>query len=583
MCGIFAAFSIDKPIVVDSVQKSSILEKLYLRGPDNQSFIKVDSHCVLAHTRLSILDLNHVSDQPMSNIDGTIWIVFNGEIYNFKELRKLTPDYQFKTNGDTEVILALYETFGSEFISKLRGMFSIVIYDKQLKKLISVVDRFGIKPLYYYFDESTIYISSRIDVINIFNKEYTFNKEAISRYFFLGELYGNESTFFKDVYHLTAATMLSLDNIKLSKECYWDKSSFNEKLQYHSYSDLTDYVDDVLIESIKMHQVSDVEVAINLSSGLDSNFFRMAMSSGTNESKLLKCYSYCFNNDKYNECIDFDNFDKNKFQINRTSVDSNNILDALETTIFATEGPVGGMGMIGFWMNMRDAKKQGIKVIMSGQGADELFAGYQYYINSKFDKTQKSCVLSSDGTSLGDADYIRNEYFDDTFNVVNEAYFDSALKNSRYIDLTRKKIPKLMLWQDKLSMDHSIETRVPFLDHIVFESLFHIPEKYLIMGKSTKVILRDVANRYAKTDYDRYLCNDTKKYMPTPQREWFKRDFYEYTMNLIEESVLHDMGMIDKLKLKKSYQNYVDDKASDNSYFIWKFVNLELFMRIYFP
>jgi asparagine synthase (glutamine-hydrolysing) len=581
MCGIFAAFSLNKPIDISEKQSNSIIDKLFLRGPNNQSFVKVDSHCVLAHTRLSILDLNHSADQPMSNSDGSICIVFNGEIYNYKELRKLTPDYKYKTNGDTEVIIALYETFGSKFVSKLRGMFSIVIYDKKFKKLISIVDRFGIKPLYYFMDENTLYVSSRIDVINIFNNKYTFNNETISKYFFLGELYGGENTFFNDVLQLQAATILTLNNHKLSKECYWDKSFLNEELQYQSYADYVDYVDDVLIESIKMHQVSDVEVAVNLSSGLDSNFFRMAMSESLSESELLKCFSFCFCKDKYNECIDFDNLDSNKFQINKTHVNSSDILDALERTIFATEGPVGGMGMIGFWMNMRDAKKHGIKVMMSGQGADELFAGYQYYINLSANQNKKNLVLASDGTSLGNADYVKNEYFDSTLNVSQEKYFDSSLKNSRYLDLSRKKIPKLLMWQDKLSMDHSIETRVPFLDHIVFESLFHIPEKYLIQGKTTKAILRDVAKRYAKTDFDLSLCNTSKKYMPTPQREWFKSDFYEYTMNLIDESLLHDLGMIDKLKLKKSYQNYVNDINSDNSYFIWKFINMELLFRMH--
>jgi len=582
MCGVFAAFSIEKPLRINSLQKKSILNKLFLRGPDNQSFVNIDDNCCLAHTRLSIIDPKHSSDQPMSNLDKTIWVVFNGEIYNYKELRKLTPDYQYKTNGDTEVILALYQSFGNEFVSKLRGMFSIVIYDKNLKKIISIVDRFGIKPLYYHLNEGTIYISSRIDVINIFNKSAKLNTKAVGNYFLNGELFNDQNTFFSDVFCLTSAQILSFDGFKVDKKSYWDKSSFNEEMHFDNYNDLLDNVDNILYDSIKLHRVSDVEVALNLSSGLDSNFFRMVMSSQNPESEFLRCYSYCFNNPVFDDSIDFKKYDNNQFQFNTTNIDAIDIIDNLEKTILATEGPVGGMGMIGFWMNMRDARKDGIKVMMSGQGADELFAGYQYYINNVSNESKKHIVLASDGTSLGVADYVNKEYFGEVLISNQETFFDSSLKNLRYLDLTKRKIPKLLMWQDKLAMDHSIETRVPYLDHKVFESLFHIPKQFLIQGKTTKVILRDVAKRYAQNEFDIELCDTKKKYMPTPQREWFKKDFYHYTVSLIESSLLHKIGMIDKFRLKKSYQEYVKNPHSDNSYFIWKFINTELFFRLFF-
>ena len=130
-------------------------------------------------------------------------------------------------------------------------------------------------------------------------------------------------------------------------------------------------------------------------------------------------------------------------------------------------------------------------------------------------------------------------------------------------------------------MAHSVETRLPFIDHVLFESLFHIPEKFLIKGKSTKIILRDVARRYAMAEQDFKYLETNKKYMPTPQREGFKSDFFDYTMNLIEESVLHDVGMIDKVKLKNQYQKYANNQGADNSYFIWKFINIETMFRLY--
>ena len=583
MCGIFGVFSLDDSIDFNKFDQDAILNKLYSRGPDNQTFIKVDDHCALAHTRLSILDLANASNQPVTNTDKSIWVVFNGEIYNYKALKKLTPSYSYKTRGDTEVILALYEKFGEKFISKLRGMFSILIYDKRHNLILSIRDRFGIKPLYYYHNNSSIYYSSRIDVLVDLIGSSEFNKKTLFDYFNYGQLYESENTFFEGVHQQLPATLMSFSDAGLKKRTYWDSTSLSNTISYSNYSELLDYVDESLAESINHHMVSDVEVAVNLSSGLDSNYLRMYMASKAKENHLTKCFSFCFDRNEYNECLDFDALNQDKFNIFKTRITPSNILNALEDTIKATEGPVGGMGTIAFWLNMRDASNEGIKVILSGQGADELFAGYKYYINVSKKQSLAKEVMASDGTKLSSVGYLNMDYF---FGVsesreVNHLYYDSTLKNARHTDLVIRKIPKLLMWQDKMSMAHSVETRGPFIDHVLFESLFHIPEKFLIKGKSTKIILRDVARRYAMAEQDFKYLETNKKYMPTPQREWFKSDFFDYTMNLIEESVLHDVGMIDKVKLKNQYQKYANNQGADNSYFIWKFINIETMFRLY--
>lgn len=580
MCGVFAAFSIGGEVRVSSDLKQFVCSSLYTRGPDNQTIVEVDDRCLLGHTRLAIIDLNDGSNQPVSDENKNVSVVFNGELYNYKELRLLVSDYKFKTQGDAEVIVALYKRFGLDFVVHARGMFSIIIYDKKKNELFAIRDRFGIKPIYYIVNRGVAYFSSNIDVLRSILFDGGFDKYSLYKYFSVGQLYNDSRTFFENIRQVEPSTIMHIKNRLIKKYKYWGVDDLKkESCAYQSYDECVEYVDSQLTESMEYHNVSDVEVAVNLSSGLDSNYIRMFM--GDRCSKPTKCFSFCFDNNEYNECLLFNKFDDKKYDIYQTKISSEDILACLHDVIRASEGPVGGMGMIAFWLNMKDVHDHGIRVVLNGQGADELFAGYKYYLDAYAGNKNYKSMRASDGSELSGADYLNMDYFRDLeLDLENDEYFDSPLKNERYLDLSLRKMPKLLHWQDKLSMDHSVEVRVPFLDHVLFENLFNIKDSYLIKGSLTKNIFRDVSSRYIKNDLDQYFVERSKKYMPTPQREWIKNEFKEFILELISESLLHKMGMVDKYKVEQAYKNYINANGN-NSYFIWKFINIEMMAQTF--
>ena len=613
MCGIFGYIGNN----TDSLDRGAILDSLRHRGPDGEG-VKSIGRCLLAHTRLSIIDLSNAGLQPFGSADQRVWVTFNGEIYNYLELKQELSDYPFRSDTDTEVLLAAYEKWGEACLDRLRGMFAFGIWDENEQKLFCAVDRFSIKPLYYHQDEKGFTFGSEVRALSASGVNLRPDDKTIHDYLAHGILSHDERTFFEGIRYLCPGHKLVHKNGETSVSRYWDLQL--RESPGKTYEECLDIAEEAILDSVRMHLRSDVGYGLSLSSGLDSNFLRCVVSQVGNLKRPLDCFSYCFRGTPYDECVGFDS-DSSGVNYHKTNITPSMLQSRMEDAIRVMEGPLGGLGIFAFWLNMQTAREHGAKVILSGQGTDELFHGYNYFYELKIrqfhddgqtDKVEEELALfnehhntdvkygseafnrmvrqedtstprASDGSYMNQAGFVRKGFASafGPWTAPGQDRYRDLVKSQVYNDINYVKMPKLLVFQDKTAMDCSVEVRVPMLDHVLYETLFSIPTEYHLNNGSTKQLLRAIARRY-DDPANRNSWEPIKKYMPTPQREWIKYEVDEYIRLLIKTSVLHDRGYIDKGRLMNIYEAYVASNELGNSFFIWKFMNLELMFRVFF-
>ena len=610
MCGVFG--TIDKKY--DKGLGNEVVKLLSHRGPDDKGVFAFPQG-MIANTRLAIIDLTEKGHQPMKSSDGKISLVFNGEIYNYKELREeLKDNYDFRTDTDTEVVVAAYQKWQEGCLKKFRGMFAFGLWDDDRQKLFCATDRFSIKQLYYYYDKEKFIFSSEIKPIAKAGVKLLPNDRTIYDFLNFGLQDHNEETFFKNIYQLKPAHYLTLRQGKLEVKRYWNiernlfKAAENE-------GDLALQIEDKLKEVLKYHLVGDVPVALSLSSGFDSSLIRALTESLIPSSERPKCFNFGFTGTVYDESKRLAALKNEECELFVTKVTSDNFFQNYSKLIKAIEEPVSGLGTYGYWLNSRTVNQKGIKVLLDGQGGDEIFGGYKYYYyhrfkelyqNKEFDELKKEIeafnringdnikfqdkdfesflqeqtvlkpMRATDGTSL-DSDYLTHN-FKEKFSqrqVEPQKKFGDSFRNTCYNDLLSFKIPKLLRFQDKAAMASSVEVRVPFLDHTLVELLFSVPSGFLMRDGVSKYIAKKIGQKYFVND----TAKTPKLYVSTPQREWIKKDLREEITEMINDSVLAKEGYIDPEKLMGKYKNYVSQKELGNSFFVWKFFSLELWYR----
>jgi asparagine synthase (glutamine-hydrolysing) len=611
MCGIFGMLG--RP-GTESLARQ-VVSDLKHRGPDDDGF-QLFPEGWLAHTRLSIIDLSPLGRQPMANARGTAWITFNGEIYNYLELRGTLRDYPFRTQTDTEVILAAYERWGPACVRHLRGMFAFGLWDAERKRLLCATDRFSIKPLYYSWDGRRFVFSSEVKPIASSGVPLRLDAEALYDYLAFGLLDHGERTLFDGIAQLRPGTSLVLENGRLSVAPYWsiDADRALEADGEARPDALTDRVETSLLDAVRFHLRGDVEIGLSLSSGLDSTLLRALIGHVRRGPQPLQCFTYSFPDTPYDEWKrGSGGWTDDGCQYHRVELRPAALLDDLQRLIHVMEGPVGGLGIYGYWRNAKQAADCGIKVLLDGQGADETFAGYRYYYEERvrqlWDEGDRDSArdefarLRRDhGEPAGNvAEWVRTHRPDGgvrapdstalTSSYVAPAFaarfsgrppafpapFQDAVKNAMYRDLLFVKIPKLLRFQDRCAMAWGVEVRVPYLDHPLVEQLFAVPTPRLINGGLTKSLMRTIAARHLTGD----VLRTPKLYVAAPQREWVKRALRGPLETLIQESVLAERGYVEKATLLQQFRDYVRTSELGNSFFIWKFMNLELWYRTF--
>lgn len=527
MCGIAGIVSKTGSRYDESVMRS-MLSSIAHRGPDDEGLYANDSF-IVGHRRLSIIDVSEQGHQPMHYKQFTI--VFNGEIYNYLELREqlLKLGHVFTTKTDTEVILHAYEEWGEQCLQKFRGMWAFAIADAKRNKLFCSRDRFGIKPFYYYNDSERFLFASELKALLTAGIPAHANMDTVLVYLVVGYSHMSENTFFREIYQLPCShyAWIDLHTGQMDIHRYYDLS-----IEDRSSIDASHYAD-AFEESVKLHLRSDVQVGTCLSGGLDSSTLAAVSASFIQQEKeeypyiAVTAQSEASYNDESHYAKQV--VDHCSLQWELTKPTYRDFADNIEQCLRVHDEPVGGPSMFMQYWVMRAAKKAGIKVILDGQGGDETLLGYEryypsffwylltkgnvvrmlkeYYLASKHSKltlkllsgymvyflivSVRKKVLSRRASS-----YVKKENIERALKV-----FDTMGSRSLHIgelqktELLQYQMPKLLQYEDRNSMAHSIEARVPFVDHVCVETALSLPHENKIKNGYTKYALRLLADR----------------------------------------------------------------------------------------
>lgn len=525
------------------------------RGPDSDGYY-IDDNVALGFRRLSIIDLDKGS-QPIYNEDKSMVIVFNGEIYNYKELKEglINKGHKFKTNTDTEVILHGYEEYKEELFNKLRGMFSFVIYDIKNNTLLGVRDPFGIKPFYYYKNDKEFMFASEIKGMLVnpnFKKEI--NDKSLKMYLIF-QYSVFEETFFKNVYKLKPGHYFIYKNNNLEVKEYFDIIYQKEDKPYEEYQR---EITKVLEDSIKYHKVtSDVEVGSYLSGGVDSSYV-------VAKAKPDKTFSVGFEENGFDETkLAHDFSDIMHVKNSSRYISKEDFFSSLPKVQYYTDEPHANLSTVPLLFLSELAVKD-VKVVLSGEGSDEMFGGYNEYLEPNIVKLymklpsfiKKSMASVSKKLPhfpgkntiikyskpfceryIGHAQVMTEEEAnsilidrlkdDMTTTDVLRPYYDKVkneddILKKMYIDMNFWLPQDILLKADKMTMANSLELRVPFLDKEVWDVARKIPTKYLIRNNKTKEIFRSVAAKEMPEDWS----SRRKLGFPVPFSKWIREEKY---------------------------------------------------------
>ena len=602
MCGIvgFIDKSKDKKKII-----KDMADLIIHRGPDSDGYY-VDDNIALGFRRLSIIDLG-TGSQPIFNEEKDKVIIFNGEIYNYQIIKEdlLAKGHKFTTKTDTEVILHGYEEYGEKILNKLRGMFSFVIYDIKTKELFGARDFFGIKPFYYYIDDDVFMFGSEIkSFLGNPNFKKEFNKEMLPLYLSF-QYSALENSFFKNVYKLKPGCYFKYKDGKFKLEKYYNLEL--EPYEDRSFDDFKDGIRDLLNDSVEAHKVSDVEVGSFLSSGVDSSLIATI-------SSVNKTFTVGWDNNNYSE-IDYAKDLSKKIKVKNISkkISKSEYFEKFPMIQYYMDEPLADPSAIALYFVAEIASKH-VKVCLSGEGADEIFGGYNIYqepftvswyykipfpirkfigvLATPFRNHSGFNFLIRRGKKIEDR-YIGNAFIFDTYEIdkvlnykSNKKYtdltkpyykhcknYDDVMK-MQYIDFNFWLVGDILLKADKMSMANSLEVRVPYLDRVLVDYARHLPTQYKVNEKVTKYAFREVA----KEVLDKKVANKKKLGFPVPIRVWLRE---EDTYNLVKNTFLEGSEFFNTKYLIKLLDDHKNEKR-DNSRKIWTIYTFLVWYKQYF-
>lgn len=607
MCGIVGVLYKDPQKICSEKMIVRMRDLMFHRGPDDQG-VYLDGNLGLGHRRLSIIGLT-TGHQPLSNEDSSIWIVFNGEIYNYKTLKKdlINRGHVFKSESDTEVILHLYEDMGEKCVNELNGMFAFAIWDTKERTLFLARDRMGIKPLYYAATEKAFLFSSEIK--SLFESDCLSpkcNDEAVPEYFLFRDVAG-ERTLFKGVNVLLPGHSMNVSARNIRTRQYWtpypteikNNISFDQAREELSY---------LLQDSVKIRMMSEVPLGTFCSGGIDSSL--VTAIAAQNVSHPINTFSVGFHETEYDE-TEYAQLVSRKYNTNHHEIklDNKEFTELLPKMIWQNDEPLNFANSVQIYAISKLAKKH-VTVVLTGEGADELFAGYPRYLipklvisykkfphifkklfeigtnffkDHRIEKLKYNSKYSRQDLLLYNSSFLKKEFITEILLNCGHADFsfrDECIKTGESIGMDfvtnlslldqQNYLLSILNRQDKMSMAASIESRVPFLDHRIVELSNRLPPEYKMKRFQTKVVLKKLARPLLPMS----VINRRKSGFGVPIGQWLRESD---GMGQLADALYQDSSLNDYFDKKRLDEIVSEHKSGihDHSELLWTIINFQ--------
>jgi len=614
MCGIagIVNFNIERP-ELDVVERMTRIQRH--RGPDDEGFF-VDDHVALGHTRLSIIDVEG-SRQPMCNEDESVWVVFNGEIYNFGEIRPnlVSKGHRLRTKGDTEVLVHLYEEYGSQMVDHLQGMFAFAIWDKSKQQLFAARDRMGIKPFYYSQSGGNfIFASEPKAILQHPSCQASPDSEGIWHYLTYRSVPA-PSTLFKGIKKLKQGYYLVVSKKGLTEKCYWDIPRTPEKAKARNENDdskILEKAEALLLKAVERRLISDVPLGAFLSGGVDSSLIVAMMNKLSNTP--VRTYSVGFRNFPTSELP----YARSVAELFGTAhhelvLEEDRFADNLEKLTWMRDSPLTERGDVPLYLLAKMASEE-VKVLLSGEGSDELFGGYPKYVCDKFAPVvnrlpkpfvysiskllppklrrveialKSLCIKDTAGRwSQWFAPFTPEEkgcLFSLPMRIENplSQYIKcvdgcSSLDRMLYADCKLWLVENLLERSDRMTMAASVEGRVPFLDHEFVEFAFGLPKRFKIRGLTRKWLVKQIAHKYLP----KHIVDRRKIGFDVPLAQWFRGKL----RNMCYDRICYTNGLATQILSRRELEKILDDHCSyrkDNFLKIWTLLGLAIWYDLF--
>jgi len=637
MCGILGVYNL-KHKNVDAKIVNRMLQELQHRGPDDTGEVlfktdtkkhytsDIDSNygdLSFAHCRLKVIDLSSAGHQPMSNEDKSIWIIFNGMIYNYCELREelKAKGHSFKSSTDTEVIVHAYEEFGQDCFVRFNGMWSLAIWDSRKRVFLCARDRFGVKPFYYFYDGQDFIFASEIKALikhPKIKKEPNYN----TIYNYLSYNFGytdiSDETFFKGIKQILPGEYIIVKDDHLERKIYWDLD-FDKNTELSSDEEYMRSFYEIFEDAVRIRLRSDVPMGICLSGGLDSSSVA-CMIKTLKKQEELTAFTVSFAEKEFDETSYAKKItDYTGIKMQYVFPKAEELFDNLSELIWHQEEPFTNLNIYSQWVLAKEAHKQGIIVLLNGHGGDESLNGYareRYFLLADLIKTLKlpsvvrelayqrqvNKLNSIDSitralwlifsqsvpNSLKDVSrrylLVKNKCLNKDFVKKHQNYFyleqkiNGFLKSSSYMSYRISPLPGWLHAEDRITMANSIESRSPFLDFRLAQFGVSLPPDQKFRNGISKFILRKAMQGSMPEDVRMRM---DKKGYPTPTENWLKGSLHDKALDIFNSSRFIQRGIFNQKEVLSAFNQHCQGKRNLR-FSLWSWINLELWFREFF-
>jgi asparagine synthase (glutamine-hydrolysing) len=607
MCGIFGAISFAEPFDEGSYEKFVALTDLVrYRGPDDSGYVAINStlnrvgetpsfDVFLGNRRLAILDLSPAGHMPMTDGKGR-WITYNGEIFNYIELRRELEQrgHCFSTNTDTEVILRLYDEFGESAFEKLNGMWALAIADLPRRRVVLSRDRFSIKPLYIYRSKEGFYFASEIKQLLPLLASKEVNENVLRAFLIQGLLDYSPETFFRGITRVQPMSNMVLD--LTTHQCSETRYAELRPETTNTLDQARERFRDLLFESTRIRLRSDVKVGLLLSGGLDSS--SIAVANSQIAEKPLETFSVVFEDSRFSEAEHIALTTRSLgLPSHKVTVKSDDALRNLEAALYHSDEPFGGLSVVAQHRLLRMVKEEtDVVVLLSGQGGDEILLGYLkfhfFYLKSlltarSYGRFARESFLSLlHGTALRNfrLDYARR-YIPRLHHgldwIVTDSYhpqliWEAADLRARQLgDIEHYSVPALTHYEDRNAMAFSLEIRHPFLDYRLLNFVLGLPLEWQLRNGWTKSILREsLPELPAKIRW-----SPVKRGFSTPEQEWLRTEMTGLVQSLFTPSILEEMGLVNRTRFLEIFEAYRHGKTRVGHFDLERTIIAEMWAR----